>query len=254
MLFPNGSSSGSSGWCSNTGTEKGAPAIGKLSFYDNSFSCRRVHFSHQKLNTTSLILKLPHPFYTRPNVVQVAQDLLGKFLFTNIEGVLTGGMIVETEAYAGENDRACHAHMNRRTQRTEIMYHEGGVAYVYLVYGIYHLFNIITNTTGKADAVLIRAIEPTEGIPEMLLRRNMPAPKFNLTAGPGVLSQALGIDRKLYGADLTGDVVWLEDRGMVVPAEQIAIGPRVGIDYAGDDALLPWRFWIKESKWVSRKK
>ena len=134
------------------------------------------------------------------------------------------------------------------------MYHAGGVAYVYLVYGIYHLFNIITNTAGKADAVLVRAIEPTEGIPEMLLRRNMPVLKPNLTAGPGVLSIALGINRKLYGADLTGDTIWLEDQVVQVPPEKIAIGPRIGVDYAGDDALLPWRFWLKENKWVSRKK
>ncbi|MFT2007326.1 DNA-3-methyladenine glycosylase [Pontibacter sp. 13R65] len=198
--------------------------------------------------------KLPLSFYTRPNVVQVAQDLLGKYLFTNIGGMLTGGRIVETEAYSGENDRACHAHLNRRTQRTEIMYQQGGVAYVYLVYGIYHLFNIITNVEGKADAVLIRAIEPTHGLEEMQLRRNMPVVKPNLTAGPGVMSIALGISKKHYGTNLTGDIIWVEDRGEQVPPEKISIGPRIGIDYAGDDALLPWRFWLKENKWVSRKK
>ncbi|WP_187262531.1 DNA-3-methyladenine glycosylase [Pontibacter beigongshangensis] len=198
--------------------------------------------------------KLPTTFYTRPHVVQVAQELLGKYLFTNIGGIVTGGKIVETEAYSGENDRACHAHLNRRTQRTEIMYHQGGVAYVYLVYGIYHLFNIITNEAGKADAVLVRAIEPTEGLEEMQLRRNMPFLKPNLTAGPGVLSIALGISKKHYGTDLSGHTIWVEDRGLQVPSERIAIGPRIGVDYAGDDALLPWRFWLKENKWVSRKK
>ncbi|TXK26421.1 DNA-3-methyladenine glycosylase [Pontibacter qinzhouensis] len=198
--------------------------------------------------------KLPLSFYTRPNVVQVAQDLLGKYLFTNIGGMVTGGIIVETEAYSGENDRACHAHLNRRTQRTEIMYHQGGVAYVYLVYGIYHLFNIITNEAGKADAVLIRAIEPTHGLEEMQLRRNMPVVKPNLTAGPGVMSIALGINKKHYGTNLTGDTIWIEDRGRQVSPESMAIGPRIGIDYAGDDALLPWRFWLKGNKWVSRKK
>lgn len=199
-------------------------------------------------------MKLQKSFYTRPDVVQVAQDLLGKYLYTCHDGILTGGMIVETEAYSGVNDRACHAHMNKRTQRTEIMYHEGGVAYVYLVYGIYHLFNIITNVEGRADAVLVRAIEPTEGIAEMLLRRNMATPKPNLTAGPGVLSLALGIDRRHYGEDLSGDTIWVEDQGIDLPAEDIAIGPRIGIDYAGEDALLPWRFWLKGNKWVSRKK
>jgi DNA-3-methyladenine glycosylase len=199
-------------------------------------------------------VKLGKSFYTRPDVVQVAQDLLGKHLYTQHDGILTGGIIVETEAYSGVGDKACHAHMNRRTQRTEIMYHEGGVAYVYLVYGMYNLFNIITNVEGQADAVLVRAIEPTEGIAEMLLRRNMSSPKPNLTAGPGVLSIAMGIDRKLYGTPLTGDTIWVEDNGLEVQAEGIAIGPRIGIDYAGEDALLPWRFWLKGNKWVSRKK
>ncbi|GAB3541067.1 DNA-3-methyladenine glycosylase [Pontibacter brevis] len=199
-------------------------------------------------------MKLPKEFYTRPHVVELAQELVGKYLYTNIDGILAGGMIVETEAYAGENDRACHAHLNRRTQRTEIMYHEGGVAYVYLVYGIYYLFNIITNQKDKADAVLVRAIEPEVGVEEMLLRRNMAAIKPNLTAGPGVLSMAMGIDKKLYGADLTGDTVWLEDKGIQPPPESISAGPRIGIDYAGEDASLPWRFWLKENKWVSKKR
>ncbi|MCJ8166874.1 DNA-3-methyladenine glycosylase [Pontibacter sp. E15-1] len=199
-------------------------------------------------------MKLPKEFYTRPNVVALAQELIGKHLYTAVDGILTGGMIVETEAYSGENDRACHAHLSRRTPRTEIMYHEGGVAYVYLVYGIYHLFNIITNTHGRADAVLVRAIAPEEGIEEMQLRRNMATLKPNLTAGPGVMSNALGISKKLYGADLTGDTIWLEDRGMRFTAAEIATGPRIGIDYAGEDASLPWRFWLKGNKWVSRKK
>jgi len=121
------------------------------------------------------------------------------------------------------------------------------------VYGIYHLFNIITNVEGRADAELVRAIEPTEGIEEMLLRRNMAAPKPNLTAGPGVLSIALGINRQHYGEDLNGNTIWVEDQGIAVPAEGIAIGPRIGVDYAGEDALLPWRFWLKGNKWVSRK-
>ncbi|TPE44857.1 DNA-3-methyladenine glycosylase [Pontibacter mangrovi] len=199
-------------------------------------------------------MKLPKEFYTRPDVVQLAQELLGKYLFTCVDGMLTGGMIVETEAYSGENDRACHAHLNRRTARTEIMYSEGGVAYVYLVYGMYHLFNIITNEQDRADAVLVRAIAPEVGVEEMLLRRGFQSIKPNLTAGPGVLSIALGIDKKLYGADLTGDTVWIEDKGVVLPEERIATGPRIGIDYAGEDALLPWRFWVKGNRWVSRKK
>lgn len=199
-------------------------------------------------------MKLPKDFYTRPNVVQIAQELLGKHLYTCVGGVLTGGKIVETEAYCGENDKACHAHLNRRTKRTEIMYAEGGVAYIYLVYGIYHLFNIVTNSAGRADAVLVRAIEPEVGVEEMLLRRNMASVKPNLTAGPGVMSMALGINKQLYGTDLTGSTLWLEDKGLELDSASIAAGPRIGIDYAGEDALLPWRFWLKGNKWVSRKK
>ncbi|PRY10717.1 DNA-3-methyladenine glycosylase [Pontibacter ummariensis] len=197
-------------------------------------------------------MKLPKSFYTRPDVVQIAQDLLGKHLYTCKDGILTGGVIVETEAYSGIDDRASHSNNNRRTARTEVMYLEGGVGYVYLIYGMYHLFNVITNEKDRADAVLIRGLEPTEGVEEMLLRRNMHSLKPNLTAGPGVLSKALGIDKKLYGADLTGDLVWLEDKGLVVPPEDIAAGPRIGVDYAGEDAQRPWRFWLKDNKWVSK--
>ncbi|CAN5881337.1 DNA-3-methyladenine glycosylase [soil metagenome] len=198
--------------------------------------------------------KLPRSFYTRPDVVTISRELLGKYLFTEQDGIRTGGMVVETEAYAGTGDRACHAHLNRRTKRTAIMYHEGGVAYVYLVYGLHALFNIITNEEGRADAVLIRAIEPTEGVEEMLLRRNLPALQPNLTAGPGVMSQALGISPRHYGTNLTGAEIWLEDRGLVVPEEEVLASPRVGIDYAGEDASLPWRFRIKGSRWTSRAK
>ncbi|MGV3586163.1 MAG: DNA-3-methyladenine glycosylase [Adhaeribacter sp.] len=198
--------------------------------------------------------KLPLNFYTRPDVVQIARELIGKYLFTRIDDVLTGGMIVETEAYCGENDLACHSHSGRRTARTEIMFHEGGVAYTYLIYGIYTLFNIITNVAEKADAVLIRAIEPTEGIPEMLLRRKLDNPGYKLTAGPGLVTMALGITTKHYGTDLTGKLIWLEDRKQNIPADQIIASPRVGVAYAGADALLPWRFRVKGSKWTSKAK
>jgi len=201
-----------------------------------------------------MINKLQTSFYTRPDVVQIAQELIGKYLFTQIDGILTGGMIVETEAYAGENDLACHSHSGRRTARTKIMYHQGGVAYVYLIYGIYALFNIIANVAGKADAVLIRAIEPTEGIPEMLLRRNHTKITSKLTAGPGLVTIALGINKNHYGIDLTGSVIWLEDRGEEVAPDQIIASPRVGVAYAGVDALLPWRFRLKGNKWTSPAK
>jgi len=199
-------------------------------------------------------MKLPKEFYTRPDVVQISKELLGKFLYTNIDGILTGGMIVETEAYSGRNDKACHAHLERRTKRTEIMYTEGGHAYVYLIYGIYSLFNIVTNVAGLADAVLIRAIEPMEGLPEMQLRRNLPGIQHNLTGGPGLLTMALGIKTKHYGEDLTGNLIWVEDQGVKIPETEIMASPRVGVAYAEEDALLPWRFRIKGNKWTSKAK
>ncbi|MFA0963889.1 DNA-3-methyladenine glycosylase [Roseivirga sp. BDSF3-8] len=198
---------------------------------------------------------LPPSFYTRDDVISISRELLGKYLVTQIDGVRTSGMIVETEAYNGATDKACHAHLNRRTNRTEIMFHEGGVAYVYLCYGIHHLFNIITNVKDRPDAVLIRAVQPEEGLEEMLLRRGMSTLKSNLTAGPGSMSKALGITTSHYGQHLTEKgPIWVEDKGVSVPDSKIIASPRVGIDYAEEDALLPWRFRIKGNKWTSKAK
>ncbi len=199
-------------------------------------------------------MKLPREFYTRPDVVQISKELLGKYLYTHIDGMLTGGMIVETEAYSGRNDKACHAYLERRTNRTAIMYAEGGRVYVYLIYGIYSLFNIVTNAEGLADAVLIRAIEPTEGIKEMQLRRNLHGMPHNLTGGPGLLTMALGIKTKHYGEDLTGNLIWVEDNGVTIPETDIVASPRVGIAYAEEHAHLPWRFRVKGNKWTSKAK
>jgi DNA-3-methyladenine glycosylase len=198
--------------------------------------------------------KLPRSFYLRHDVVDVARDLLGKYLVTEFDGVLTSAKIVETEAYKGSTDRACHAFNYRKTKRTEVMFENGGVAYVYLCYGIHHLFNIITNIEGEPDAVLIRAAEPLEGVEEMLARREMNELETRLTAGPGSLSKALGIRKELTGIDLSDDKIWLEDRGETIDPELIIASPRVGIDYAGEDAKLPWRFRVKNSKWVSPAK
>ncbi len=189
--------------------------------------------------------KLLREFYVRPSVVQIAKDLLGKYLLTLLEDTATGGMIVETEAYAGPEDRASHAYNSRRTSRTEIMFHEGGVAYVYLCYGIHHLFNIVTNVEGIPHAILIRAIEPSDGIDQMLLRRNMKEVSPKLSGGPGTLTQALGIKTTQTQTDLTGEQIWLEDRGFLVPEDEIIAGPRVGVSYAGEDAENPWRFQLK---------
>lgn len=197
--------------------------------------------------------KLKQSFFEREDVVKISRELLGKYLFTEINGCISGGMIVETEAYNGRCDKACHA-FNRRTKRTEIIYDEGGKAYVYLCYGIHYLFNITTNKKGLADAILVRAIEPIEGIDLMLKRRNKIKVTPQLTAGPGVLSQALGINKSHYGLPLNGSGVWLEDRGVEIKDEDIIAGPRIGVDYAGEDALLPWRFFIKGNKFVSRIK
>ena len=195
--------------------------------------------------------KLSREFYTRADVVQISKDLLGKVLFTRIAGQTSAGMIVETEAYTGNGDKACHANNNRRTPRTEIMYAEGGRAYVYLCYGIHHLFNVVTNTESHADAVLVRAVEPLEGLDWMLIRRNMGALRPSITAGPGAMSAALGITTKLYGQDLLSDTIWLEDRGITVPETDIIASPRVGVQYAGEDALRPWRFRIRGNVYTS---
>lgn len=195
---------------------------------------------------------LPREFYTRDNVVEIAKDLLGKYIYTYIENVLTVGMIVETEAYCGRNDKACHAYQ-RRTTRTEIMYGQGGKAYVYLCYGIHHLFNIVTNVEGLADAVLIRAIEPKEGIDFMLARRNMATLAFKLSSGPGTLTQALGITTKYNGIDLVSSQdIWIEDKNIKIESTDILATPRVGIAYAQEDALLPWRFCLKNNPWYNK--
>ncbi len=197
--------------------------------------------------------KLNLLFYKQDDVVQSARDLLGKCLMTDInhEGV-TGGIIVETEAYAGVIDKASHAFGNRRTERTSIMYKEGGIAYVYLIYGFHYLFNVVTNVGEVPHAVLIRAIEPIEGIDIMLQRRNLESVGRKLTSGPGLLCKALGITKIQNGASLIDDEVWIEDRGFTIQKDMIECRPRVNVSYAGEDALLPYRFSIKGNKWVSK--
>lgn len=192
--------------------------------------------------------KLPLSFYTRSNVVLISKELLGKHLFSRIGGRgITGGIIVETEAYAGPEDKASHAWNNRRTRRTEIMFHSGGVAYVYFCYGMHNLFNIVTNVDGIPHAVLVRAICPTHGIPAILGRRGRKLPDSRTAGGPGSLTQALGITTAHNGTDLLGNTIWLEDRGLNVPDTMVKSGPRIGVDYAGDWAVKEWRFWIDKA-------
>jgi DNA-3-methyladenine glycosylase len=198
--------------------------------------------------------KLPKEFYLREDVIQISKDLLGKYLYTKIKGKITGGMIVETEAYMAPEDKASHAFNNRRTSRTEIFYHDGGISYVYLCYGIHYLFNIITNFKDIPHAVLIRAIEPVEGIDIMVKRRRKTKLGFDLTAGPGSTSMSLGITSNQNGLDLTGDTVWLEDKGIKIADKNIIKSPRVGVAYAKEYAAKPWRFRIKDNPWTSRAK
>lgn len=197
--------------------------------------------------------KLPREFYTRADVLIVARQLLGQILVVPTEsGERVSGVIVETEAYRGPEDRASHAYGGRRTRRTETMYRTGGTAYVYFVYGMYHQFNVVTNAPEVPHAVLVRALEPVDGIAVMRTRRPRQS-DVNLTSGPGKLSIALAIDRTLDGADLLDDRVWIERGGRPVPASAIACGPRIGIAYAGDWARKPWRFWLRDSPFVSHR-
>lgn len=189
--------------------------------------------------------KLSRDFYLRDDVVQISKDLLGKYLFTDIDGKLTAGIITETEAYAGAIDKASHAYGNRRTARTETMFAQGGVSYVYLCYGIHSLFNVVTNIEGTPHAVLIRGIKPIEGVDTILERRKSTKLKKDLTIGPGKVSLALGINfRQHNNLDLLGHQIWIEDKGIKVKEQDITTGPRVGVDYAGEDAYLPYRMQL----------
>ena len=184
--------------------------------------------------------KLKRSFYLRDDVVEVARDLLGKVLVTRFEGKITSGIICETEAYAGVIDRASHAFGGRRTARNEVMYGKGGTSYVYLCYGIHHLFNVVTHSAGTPHAVLVRAIHPLEGI-ELMRERRGGSARFS-TGGPGTLTRALGIRTAHNGTDLLSDTIHIEERSITIPERIIVAGPRIGVDYAGDDALLPYRF------------
>jgi DNA-3-methyladenine glycosylase len=187
-------------------------------------------------------------------VVKISRQLLGKVLVTEIGGKYTSGIIVETEAYAGPTDKACHAYLHRNTKRTAPMFLEGGIAYIYLIYGMYHLFNIVTNVAGQPYAVLVRAIEPLDGIDTMLERRGLPTLTSQLTAGPGTMSIALGLKKTMSGESLQGPHIWLEDRNIKVPAKNIIATTRVGVAYAAEDALLPYRFLIRDNPYVSKGK
>lgn len=197
--------------------------------------------------------KLGIDFYQRTNVLQIAKELLGKILVTKWDGIETSGRIVEVEAYNGIIDKASHASGGRRTNRNEVMYGKGGVAYVYLCYGIHHLFNVVTNEMETPHAILIRALEPLKGIDVMLERTNKKKFDHTLTKGPGNVSKALGIFTNHSGKSLLGKNIFIAEDDFVLNKKKLAASPRIGVDYAGDDAKLPYRFYIKGNPFVSGK-
>jgi len=181
-------------------------------------------------------------FFLQTDVLQICRDLLGKYLFTQRDGQIAGGIITEVEAYKGTDDRGSHAFGGRRTQRNEMMYHEGGVVYMYLCYGMHAMLNFVTNREGIPDAILVRSIYPTHGEELMLMRTGKPRISYAVTDGPGKVSKALGLTVADNGCSITYPEIWIEDRGIIVDDNMIAKTPRIGIDYAGEDAMLPYRF------------
>lgn len=189
-------------------------------------------------------MKIPASYYTNSDVVFLAKKLLGKLLITTINGIKTGGIITETEAYS-EVEKGCHAYNKRKTERTKILFEKGGIAYVYLCYGMHYLFNVVSGQQDFAQAVLIRSIQPTIGIDEILVRRNQSKINPNVCNGPAKVCQALGITKIQNAISLLGNEIWLEPTSTIIQEEQIQISPRIGIDYAEEDKHLPWRFVLK---------
>lgn len=196
--------------------------------------------------------KLPLSFYQRDDVVQISRELLGKYVYSDINGVLCGGIIVETEAYCGPLDRGSHAFNGRRTPRNETMYGPGGIVYMYICYGIHDMLNIVSGTEGMSHAILIRAIEPVAGLEAMRERRNIFNNDTKLCQGPGSLAKAMGLSKVHNGLDLQKDVIWIEDKGLAYPKEEIIASARVGMNFEGPYKTIPWRFYIKGNPNVSR--
>jgi DNA-3-methyladenine glycosylase len=194
---------------------------------------------------------LPSSFYLRDDVVQIAQDLLGKALFSHIDGQTTGGIILETEAYRGPEDKASHAYNNRRTARTQTLFQKGGIAYIYTCYGIHQLLNVVTNKENIPHAVLIRALFPTHGIETIVKRRKKTADDPTLAKGPGSVAQALGVTKQHNGCAFDRHPLWIEETSLSIPKNLIKASPRIGIAYAKEHALLPWRFFLPHLESVS---
>lgn len=197
--------------------------------------------------------KLPLSFYTRKDVITIAKDLIGKILVTNFNGKVTSGMIVETEAYIAFTDKASHSFGGRRTQRNEHMYADAGTAYVYICYGLHHMMNVVTNKKNIPDAVLIRAVEPIDGIDIMLQRTGKKTPDATLTRGPGNVGKAMGIFKKHSGNHLSGNEIYITYGNTAIENSPIDVSKRIGVEGAGKDALLPYRFYLKGNKYVSGK-
>ena len=198
---------------------------------------------------------LEQDFYMNPDVVHLARQLLGKTITTKIDGLTTSGIIVETEAYRGPDDRGCHAFGGRLTERTKTMYSPGGTAYVYICYGMHPMFNVVTGPEGDAHAILIRAIEPIEGIDLMISRRKQKLSSLMLTNGPGKLAVSLGIKKDMDGSILYQNESPIQISGGIqnYNDEHIVTGLRVGMSvHVGPCAYRPWRFYIKGNKWVSK--
>jgi DNA-3-methyladenine glycosylase len=197
-------------------------------------------------------MKLPITFYQSTDVVSLAENLLGKRLLTCVGGELTGGIIVETEAYRGPEDVGSHAYNHRRTARNEIMYAKGGVVYMYICYGIHDMLNIVTGEVGDSHAILIRAIEPTIGLDTMRTRRGFQNDDRRLCKGPGALAKAMGLQKIHNGVSLSGDMIWIEETDLPISSEDTVACPRIGLNIPEPYKSIPWRFYIKGNRYVSR--
>ena len=196
--------------------------------------------------------KLPIDFYRQADVVSVARQLIGKLVYSNIGGEITGGIIVETEAYCGPHDRGSHAYNNKRTARNEMMYKAGGIAYMYICYGIHNMLNIVTGDEGMSHAALIRAIQPLTGLKVMRERRGIFNNDKRLCQGPGALAKSMGLLKLHNGTDLQGDLIWLADEAINYADGDIVASARVGMNFDGPYKTIPWRFYLKGSAYVSR--
>jgi DNA-3-methyladenine glycosylase len=196
--------------------------------------------------------KIPASFYLRKDVVLIARELIGKIIVSQIEGIRTAGRIVETEAYVAITDKASHSYGGKRTSRNQHMYEIGGTLYVYICYGLHQMVNIVTNEKNIPDAILLRAIEPLEGITEMTRRTGKDRNDKTITRGPGNVGKALGIFKNHSGISLSGNEIFLAEDNFKIHPDRIGISSRIGVESSGSDAALPYRFFLKRNVYVSK--